>query len=104
MKGSSVSWKSSRQPIVTLYFSKSEYREISEAGKDLYWISLIVWAVMQRELDCEDVKITVTNLFTENTSAIEIENIENMADRTKHIDIRYLHIWKTHQDQVINLQ
>ena len=89
--GGSISWKSSRQPIVALSSTEAEYMGLSAATQEALYLKQLL-----NDIDPQ-FKIPIV-VYEDNQGAIAL--IENPVhhQRTKHIDIRYHFI----REQVIN--
>jgi hypothetical protein len=81
MNGGAVSWKSSKQPIVSLSSMEAEYIALCSAVKEGLWFKKL-----EKELLNNEKTLTI---FEDNQSAIKTANNQIHNDRSKHIDVRY---------------
>jgi hypothetical protein len=96
MNGGAISWKSKRQPIISLSSMEAEYIAITTAAKEGIWIRKL-------EKDIKG-KSDPIKIFEDNQSCIKTaENIIH-NDRSKHIDVRYHWIREKVSNQDIMLQ
>lgn len=80
--GGAVSWRSRKQPIISLSSTEAEYVAASEAGRELLWLRYLIGELthpLQK----------ATPLRCDNQSAIAIVDSGLLHARTKHIDIRF---------------
>jgi hypothetical protein len=76
-----ISWHSSKQKIVSLSSTESEYIALTNAAKEAIWIKQ-----MLNELN----RITSTPIiFCDNKSSISLASNPDFHSRSKHIDIRH---------------
>jgi hypothetical protein len=83
MNGAAISWKSKKQPIVSLSSMEAEYIAITAAIKEAKWL-----AKLEEELLLKTKKTKMT-IFEDNQSTIKTAKNEIHTDRSKHIDVRY---------------
>ena len=81
MNGAAISWKSKKQPIVSLSSMEAEYIAITAAIKEAKWL-----AKLEEELMLKSKKMII---FEDNQSTIKTAKNEIHTDRSKHIDVRY---------------
>jgi hypothetical protein len=79
--GGAISWKSNKQPIVSLSSMEAEYIALTDAAKEGVWLKKF-------ETELYNTKTTLT-IFEDNQSAIKTANNKIHNQRSKHIDIRY---------------
>jgi hypothetical protein len=77
-----VSWKTSKQPAVTLSTTEAEYYAACDAAKEALWLDHLL-----HELNLHSDKRPL--LHQDNQGAIFIESNHCLQQRTKHIDIKY---------------
>ncbi|MBA3284506.1 MAG: hypothetical protein H0U27_05530 [Nitrosopumilus sp.] len=76
-----ISWKSKKQPIVSLSSMEAEYIALTSAAKEAMWLQKLNQEI---EDSTEAILIYEDNQATIKTASEEIYN-----DRSKHIDVRY---------------
>jgi hypothetical protein len=81
MNGGAVSWKSIKQPIVSLSSMEAEYIALASAVKEGLWLKKF-----ETELSMMEKTLTI---FEDNQSTIKTANHRIHNDRSKHIDVRY---------------
>jgi hypothetical protein len=81
MNGAAISWKSKKQPIVSLSSMEAEYIAITAAIKEAKWL-----AKLEEELMIKPKKMII---YEDNQSTIKTAKNEIHTDRSKHIDVRY---------------
>ena len=80
--GGAISWKSKKQPIVSLSSMEAEYIALCTAGKEAIWLRQL-----EADLKSSPAKSIVLN--EDNQAAIKLAKNSIMSDRSKHIDVRY---------------
>ena len=80
--GGAISWKSKKQPIVSLSSMEAEYIALCTAGKEAIWLRQL-----ETDLKSSTAKSIVLN--EDNQAAIKLAKNSIMFDRSKHIDVRY---------------
>jgi hypothetical protein len=76
-----ISWKSKKQPIVSLSSMEAEYIALTSAAKEAMWL---------QKLDQEiENKTEAILIFEDNQSTIKTASEEIYNERSKHIDVRY---------------
>ncbi|KAL2237909.1 UNVERIFIED_CONTAM: Retrovirus-related Pol polyprotein from transposon TNT 1-94 [Sesamum indicum] len=81
--GSCISWKSQLQHIVALSTTEVEYIATTEAFKEAIWLDGLI-----KEISFSNEKLTV---YSDSQSSIQLCKNPVFHDRTKHIDVRYVH-------------
>lgn len=84
MYGGAISWKSTKQQVVSLSSTEAEYRATVDAAKELIWLQGI----------CLDLKVNVPDvitLFNDNQGSISLAQNPVFHARTKHIEVH--HYW-----------
>eukprot|EP01127_Copromyxa_protea_P008684 TRINITY_DN199_c0_g1_i24.p1 TRINITY_DN199_c0_g1~~TRINITY_DN199_c0_g1_i24.p1 ORF type:complete len:296 (+),score=39.86 TRINITY_DN199_c0_g1_i24:547-1434(+) len=92
--GGAISWKSKRQPIISLSSMEAEYIALTSTCKEAMWLR-------QLNKDVTGIEIPMT-ILEDNQSTIKLASNHIHNDRSKHIDVRYH--WtreKVEQKQVI---
>ncbi len=78
-----ISWKSKKQPIVSLSSMEAEYIALTAAAKEAIWLSKL-------ELELGENKMNKAIIIKEdNQSTIKTANDQILNERSKHIDVRY---------------
>eukprot|EP00048_Salpingoeca_helianthica_P013920 m.211283 g.211283 ORF g.211283 m.211283 type:complete len:273 (+) comp15559_c3_seq2:760-1578(+) len=81
-----VSWRSKLQSIVATSSCEAEYVALSAAVKEALYLRSLLADVLSAPRQS-------VVLLEDNQSCIKFaHNVENVSDRTKHIDIRYHHV------------
>lgn len=80
LETSLTTWKSKKQNIVSSSSTKSEYRSMALATKELLWLH-------QMLLDLHVTVESPARLFCDNKSAMHIANNPVFYERTKHVEI-----------------
>jgi len=80
--GSTVSWSSKKQEIVSLSTTESEYMAATHAAKEALWL----WSLLRELFSPFD---EPTTLFSDNQSAIALSKDHQYHACTKHIDIHF---------------
>src|SRR5450432_4798098 len=126
--GGAISWKSTKQNVVSTSSTEAEYIACSDAAKEALWIQRldleikgtttpIIQDRYQHETDVQDYLRTfqVTKpaptiptrhpqiILADNQSAIKLSKNPQHHNRTKHIDVRYHFIRECSQDGLIKL-
>ena len=83
MNGGAISWKSSKQKIVTLSSCEAEYVTLSEAAKEAIWFIKLIKDVENKK------KVNQITIFEDNQSTIKTAKNPIQSERTKHIDVRH---------------
>ena len=92
-----ISWKSSKQRLVTLSTTEAEYVAACDATREAMWMQNLL-----TELQVTNNKSAT--LHQDNQSAIFIENNDSVKQRTKHIDIKYHFIREQVQNNKLEIQ
>jgi hypothetical protein len=82
--GSPISWKSSRQKLVTTSTCEAEYVAASEAAKEAIWLRNMI-----QHLAIPGVMVGSVPLYIDNQAARTLAQNPVHHDRSKHIDIKY---------------
>lgn len=81
-----ILWRTFKQKSVSLSTMEAEYVSLTEAAKELIWVTRVLKEFVTSKL------ISVTfnsNLFCDNQAAINFSKSPIENSRTKHIDIKY---------------
>jgi hypothetical protein len=84
LAGGAISWKSSRQELVTTSSTEAEYVGYSSAAKEAAWVRGLL-----QELNRPAAQMP---LYVDNNSGISLAESNAYRARTKHIDVRYHYI------------
>ena len=96
MNGGAVSWKSAKQPIVSLSRMEAEYIALTSATKEGIWLKKF-------EEEIQMPKKTLT-IFEDNQSTIKTATHKIHNDRSKHIDVRYHFIRECVEEEKIKIE
>ena len=91
-----ISWRSKKQPIVTLSSTEAEYVSLCGAAQECVWLRNLF----------EDVGFKqggATMLFEDNQGAIALSRNPKDHPRTKHIDVKYHYIRETIEKKCIDV-
>jgi hypothetical protein len=80
--GGPISWRSKKQPVVSLSTTEAEYKAVVEAGQELMWLRTIL----------SDLRIATNDpitIFNDNQGCISLATNPVFRARTKHIEIQY---------------
>jgi hypothetical protein len=97
LAGGPISWRSSRQPSITLSSAESEFVALSEAVKEALWLKLVV---RELRLNLADKLV----IYEDNTACINISKNPVLHHRTKHIDTRYKFVRENVQANVVEVR
>jgi hypothetical protein len=97
LSNGAISWKSSRQELVTTSSTEAEYVGYSSAAKEAAWI-----LGMLQELAMAT-PVARIPLHVDNESAIALAESSAYRARTKHINVRYHYIRQEVQEGRIEL-
>ena len=92
-----ISWKSKKQPIVSLSSMEAEYIALTAAAKEAIWLSKI-----ETELGENKENKTIT-IKEDNQSTIKTANDVILNERSKHIDVRYHFIRELIKDRRLKI-
>jgi hypothetical protein len=96
MNGGAVSWKSNKQPIVSLSSMEAEYIALANAVKEGLWLKKF-----EKELLMPEKTLII---FEDNQSTIKTANHRIHNDRSKHIDVRYHFIRECVEKKVVRVE
>ena len=82
INGSTVSWSTKRQEIVSLSTTESEYIAGTHASKEALWLHSLIQQLF-------NIKLSPTTLYSDNQSAIALTKDHQYHAQMKHIDIWY---------------
>jgi hypothetical protein len=98
MNGGAISWKSSKQKIVTMSSCEAEYVTLSDAAKEAIWLIKLKRNVENKKKD------EVITIFEDNQSTIKTAKNPIQSDRTKHIDVRHHFIREKVEEKKIEVK
>jgi hypothetical protein len=96
MNGAAISWKSKKQPIVSLSSMEAEYIALTSTMKEAIWLIKI-----QNDLK---VKRTKMKIYEDNQSTIKTAKNEIHTERSKHIDVRYHFVREQLQKEIVEVE
>jgi hypothetical protein len=97
MNGGAISWKSTKQKIVTLSSCEAEYVALTEAAKEAMWIKLLDKNVKKSEEK-------IMTIYEDNQSTIKLSKNPIQSDKSKHIDVRYHFIREKVEEKKIDVK
>ena len=95
--GASITWRSSKQPIIAQSSMEAEYIALAEAAKECEWLRKL-----QKEFFPKK-SFSSTIIFEDNQSAIKLTKNPLHSNRSKHIDVRYHRIQELVATKVIDV-
>ena len=87
MAGGPVSWKSSKQHVVTLSSTEAEYYALTDAAKEAKWHQAFL-----DEIGYVGTDVHPATIHRDNTGALDLAENPEHHGRAKHIDIRMHYI------------
>jgi hypothetical protein len=81
LSGQTISWKTKKQPTVSLSTVEAEYIALATASSELIWI--------RNFLNEIGFKQPTTTIYEDNQGCIAIANNPIVKSRVKHVDIKY---------------
>jgi len=84
--GGAISWKSNKQPTVTLSSCEAEYIALANAAKEAMWLKSLI-----REVN-KNAKDEPIIIYEDNQSTISFAKNPIQSERTKHIEVRHHYI------------
>ncbi len=94
--GALVSWASKKQSTIALSTTEAEMVAISEALRELLWLSNLCESFEVHNIDLK--------LYTDNQPALSIAHKPGFNGQTKHMDIKYLHIQDVLEKKLLTLE
>jgi hypothetical protein len=85
LDGNVISWKSKKQPTLSLSSTEAKYKSIGDITKEIMWIKTLLKKIF-------NVKLKVpTPIFEDNQGAIALANNESNHSnyKTKHMSLRH---------------
>ena len=94
--GTTISWASNLQKIVTLYTTEAEYIAASEAGKEMIWLHGFLNELgKKQEMDI---------LHSDSQNAIFLAKNSTFHSKSKHIQTKYHFIRYLVEDKLVILE
>lgn len=90
-----IYWSSKRQPIVALSSTESEFIAAADTCKDAMYLKSVL-----KELVEENIKLI---LHVDNQSSMQLIKTGSFNKRSKHIDVRYHHIYEKYVEGQIDV-
>ena len=83
--GNIISWKSRKQPTVSLSSTEAEYKSICDTTKELMWIKTLLKKIFNMK------NLTPITVFEDNQGAIDLaKNDSNHSNfKTKHMSLKF---------------
>lgn len=100
---SPISWRTAKQSFVSLSTMESEFVALTEAAKEVSWLSRILTECQNKELLPMSANLR-TVLKTDNEAAIFYSNSPVENSRTKHINVKYHFIRNLINDNLFKLE
>ena len=97
LAGGPVSWRSKRQECVTLSSTEAEYIGISEAGKQVKFLRLLLREMNMLPEGMQSV------IFNDNRNAVSMTNDDESFRKTKHIEVRFRWIQEAIRNKMMNV-
>lgn len=98
--GSLVSWKSRRQPSVTLSTTEAEYLAIGDCSKHGLWLSRLLEHLINNPAIAVPIQLPLSN---NNQGAVFLCNEASVNNKSKHIAIRHHFIRELVRDGKISV-
>ncbi|PLW15082.1 hypothetical protein PCASD_21521 [Puccinia coronata f. sp. avenae] len=85
LDGNVISWKSKKQPTLSLSSTEAEYKSIGDITKEIMWIKTLLKKIFNVQLKVP------TPIFEDNQGAIALANNESNHSnyKTKHMSLRH---------------
>ena len=96
MNSGCISWRSKKQRTVALSSTEAEYMELTEAVPEALWLKAFLCELGEMKSD------KAVKVYEDNQGAIALT--KNLAERTKHIGIRYRFVRERVEDGQVVLQ
>ena len=94
--GTTISWKSKRQPIVALSSTEADYVALCSAAQETIWLRHLSSSIGFEQ-------VSPMTLHEEHQGTIPLSKNPNNHPRTKHIDIKYHYIRETVEKKQVQL-
>jgi hypothetical protein len=96
--GAAVTWRSTKQKIVSQSSMEAEYIALAEAVKEAEWLRKL-----QREIFPNN-NLAPTLIYEDNQSSIKLAENPIHSDRSKHIDVKYHAIRERINKKIVEVQ
>src|SRR5882724_8080542 len=86
LAGGPISWKSKKQPSVSLSTTEAEYYVLSIACQEAIWLKQL----------CQELQMNFNepiNVYMDNTGVVALSDNPVLHNQSKHIDIRWHFMW-----------
>lgn len=95
-----ISWKSRKQPTISLSTTEAEYKSIADVTKEIMWIKTLIRNFFKISFSIP------TTIFEDNQGEIELANNQSSHStfKTKHMEIRLHFVKQEIENQNINLK
>ena len=90
---SPISWSSRKQRLVATSTTNAEYVALSEATNEALWLQKLFYGI-----EINNINYHPTQLLCDNTGALALAHTPANHKRSKHIDIKFMHI-RSHVDE-----
>ncbi|KAI7951517.1 hypothetical protein MJO28_007201 [Puccinia striiformis f. sp. tritici] len=100
LNGNVISWKSKKQPTLSLLSTEAEYKSVGDITKEVMWIKTLLKKIF-------NIKIAgPTQIFEDNQGAIALANdVSNHSNyKTKHMSLKHHFIRREIKNESITLQ
>ena len=97
-----IIWRSNKHKCVSLSTMESEYITLTDAAKEILWISRILEKL--NNFNPINFNSKSCNLFCDNRAAIDFAKSPIENNRTKHIDVRYHFLRNLIYDELFTLK
>lgn len=100
LNGNVISWRSKKQPTLSLSSTEAEYKSLGDITKEIMWIKTLLKKIFNIKLKFP------TPIFEDNQGAISLANNEtnHSSYKTKHMDLRHHFIRREIAIKSITLQ
>lgn len=98
LNGKPISWKASKQTLVTTSTVEAEYIAACAACKEVMWLRYLVEEIMGQPLSA------APDLFIDNTGALTVSTNNVLTNKTKHIRCKFHFISDCAKEKVVNLR
>jgi hypothetical protein len=103
INGTSVSWKSQRQPTVAMSSTEAEYMALFAVVQEVIWIRRLLQQVDAKNSNEGDEE-EPTTVFQDNKSTILLANNPSQHSRTKHINTKFHFIRDQVNESIIKIE
>lgn len=98
--GNIISWRSKKQPTLSLSSTEAEYKSLGDITKDIMWIKTLLKKILNLKVR------SPTKIFEDNQGAIALANNESNHSnfKTKHMSLRHHFIRREIKIKAIELK